>query len=434
MIVIILAVSLIAFSSGLTILSIMTDENSKFNKVEQIVLEDSSASNTNSQHTLDGSISEAHTKNNDDKAVAEDQADYSQSKEKQGNYNITVQDGVDESDCNISYEQAVSLGIKEIEKKTGIDCSFADVKVSRYDTLESVIWNCVAEYGKYRFEFRVNANSGKILSSNQYELENGSDYVWILKSNGGTVEKKIDQQKIQAYKSLIIKADTNMNIEIQEGKFYSINAKYYGEEYQVAYKIENGVLQVESEGYSDFIDNVSNTLTLTIPEGESIENVNVNLVYGNFTMEKVSADSIDVNLEWGTLTMNEVTSRDSTLTIGIGDAELTNYVSDKISIDITTGNVCMDTYTSEGCKITLGMGDAKLKGKLTGQTECTTTMGTVEIYCTKAAKNYNYMLKTDMGKVSVNGKDSLTRLSCNNDAVNSINVSTGMGKVILNFE
>jgi predicted small secreted protein len=458
--VIILAVSFIAFSSGLTILAIKADENNKANKVEQVVLEDSNALNTN-QQTPDGSITETHTENkdgnasssdynslsgnraeaeaenSDDNAAAADPGEASDNgklKEKKSNYKITVEDGTDNSDCNISYEQAVSLGLKSIEKKTGIDCSYAAVKVSRYDTNESVTWNCVAEDGKYRFEFRVNANSGKILSSNQYELENGSDYVWILKSNGNTVEKKIDQQKIQAYKSLTIKADSNMNIEVQEGKCYSINAKYYGEDYQVSYKIENGTLQIEAEGYSGSEDNASNTLTLTIPEDVSLKTVNLSLEYGNFTMEKVSADDIDISLESGTLTMNEVTSGDSTLTIGTGNAELTNYFSDKNSIDIAAGNIQMDNCTSNVCKITLDIGDAKLKGKLTGHTECTAAMGSVEIHCTGAAQNYTYMLKTDLGKVSVDGKDSIKKLSSNNNDANSINVSTGMGMAALDFE
>lgn len=460
-VVVILAVTLIAVSSGLTILAIKADENNKVNKVEQVVLEDSSSSNTNLQHNSDGSIPEAYTESNDgntsssdysgldsnqaeagaensdDNTTAADHGkatDNSKLREKKSNYNITVEDGTDNSNCNISYEQAVSLGLMAIEKKTGIDCSYADVKVSRYDTNESVTWNCVAEDGKYRFEFRVNANSGKILDSNQYELENGSDYVWILKSNGNTVEKKIDQQKIQAYKSLSIKADSNINVEVQEGKFYSINAKYYGKDYQVSYNIENDTLQIEAEGYSGSEDNASNTLTLTIPEGVSLKNVNLSLQYGNFTMDKISADDIDVSLESGTLTMNEVTSGDSTLNVGTGNAELTNYFSDKNSIDIAAGNVQMDNCTSNVCKITLDIGDAKLKGKLTGHTECTAAMGSVEIHCTGAVQNYNYLLKTDLGKVSVDGKDSIKTLSSNNNAANSINVSTGMGIAALDFE
>ena len=420
--VIFLAVSFIAFSSVLTILAIKLDENSKLNNVEQIVLDQAEAK------------TETKTENSNEDAFTANNLDYNQSKDLQGNYNITVQDGVDDSDCNISYEQAVSLGLKAIEKKTGIDCSYADVKVSRYDTNESVIWNCVAEDGKNRFEFRVNANSGKILSSNQYELENSSDYVWILKSEGDTVEKKIDQQQIQAYKSLRIKTDSDMNVEVQEGKDYSINAKYYGEDYQVSYTIENGVMQIETEGDSDSVDNGSNTLTLTIPSGVTLEKVNASLNYGNFTMEKVLADSIDVDLECGTLTMNDVTTKDSTLNISTGDAEITNYVSTKNSIDIAAGNIQMDNCTSKICKITLAIGDAKLKGKFSGYTECTADLGSVELHCTDTAEKYNYKLMTDLGIVSVNGKDSETSLSSNNKASNSINVRTGMGEAELDFE
>jgi hypothetical protein len=61
-------------------------------------------------------------------------------------------------------------------------------------------------------------------------------------------------------------------------------------------------------------------------------------------------------------------------------------------------------------------------------------MGSVKIHCFGAAKNYNYMLKTDLGKVSVDGKDSITKLSGNNDAANSINVNTDMGVAVLDFE
>ncbi len=426
-IVIILAVSFIILSSGLTIFAILIDENSKSDKVEQIVLEDKETFRTSSQPTLDKSNTKAHTDNQDDKSD-------NHSKDESGKYNIIVKDGVEEADCNISYEQAVSLGLKAIEKETGIDCSAAVVNVTRYNANESTIWNCVAEDGKYRFEFRVNANSGKILKSDQYELEDRSDYVWILKSNGGIVEKKIDQQKIQAYKSLTIKADSNMNVEIQGGKSYSINAKYYGENYQVVYEIVNGVMKIETEGYSDELDNVSNTLTLTIPEDVTLEKINVSQDYGNFTMDRIFADNVDVDLELGTLTMNEVTSNDNNLYIGTGDAQLSDVVSSNNTLNVSAGNVRMDNCTSKVCKITLDMGDAKLKGKLFGNTEFRATLGSIELNCTEAAKNYNYVLKTDMGTVSVNGKDSTTKLSSNNNAANSINVSTGMGKADLNFE
>ncbi len=445
MMVILLAISLIAVSSGLTVIAIMSDENRKLNRVEQIVLADSNDSNANPQYTMDESNTEESMGKKNEGAVLSDGSSVknhptegetsviNQTKEIQVNYNITVKEGTDDSDCNISYKQAVSLGVEAIKKETGLSLSYADVNVSRYNTNESVIWNCVAEDGKYRFEFRVNANSGKFLSYRQYELEKGSDYVWVSKSNEGVAEKKIDQQNIQAYKSIIIRAGNNMNIEIKEGAFYSINAKYYGA-YQVDYKIENGVMKIDTEGYSDTAEGVSSTLTLTIPEDAVIENVKVRLDYGNFTMEKVPTNSIDVYMDCGTLTMNQVTSGDSTLNIGSGDAELTDYKSNKSSIRIASGELHMINCSSEVCKITMDMGEASLKGELLGRTDFTSALGSIEIQCTKAEKNYNYTVETDMGIVSVNGVESLTKLSTNNKAANSINVSTGMGNAILDFE
>lgn len=430
-VVIILAVFFIALSSGLTLLAIMADENSKADRVEKIVLEN--GNDINLKNTSDGNGKEATTKNNDENLSDSDKtaSENSQSGVELKNNNITVEGDADDSDCNISYEQAVSLGLKAIEEETGIDCSAATVRIRRYDTNENVTWNCVAETGEHRFEFRVNANSGKILSSNQYELESGSDYVWVLKSNGDTIEKKIDQQKINAFQSLTIEAAGNMNVEVQKGEFYSINAKYYGSENQVAYEIEDGTLRIEADGYSD---SESNTLTLTIPEAVTLEEVNVGLDYGNFTLEKVSADTIDISLECGTLIMNKATSVSSTIYIGTGGAELTDYISNTNTIDISAGNLVMENCISEACKINLDMGDAKLKGKLTGRTECTAAMGSVEIRCTGKAKDYNYLLEADLGKISVDGIDSMTRLSSSNNADNSINVRTNMGIASLDFE
>lgn len=438
MIVVLLAISLIAFSSGLTIIAIMSDENSKLNKVEQIILKDSNALSTSPLYTLNESSANRDNKEAGELITDDNSSDSnmeaSQSKDIPGSYSITVKDDTDDSDCNISYEQAVSLGLKSIEKETGIFLSYADVKVSRYNTNESIIWDCLAEDGRYRFEFKVNANSGKFLSYKLYEIDNSSDYVWVSKSKEKVVEKKIDQQNIQEYKSLIIKADSNMNIEVKGGKFFSINAKYYGVDYQLNYKIEDGVMRIEAEGYPDFKDNKTNTLTLTIPEGVVIEAVKVRVDYGNFTMEKVTSDNVDIRLESGRLTMKEVTSKDSTLYIGSGNAELTDYISNKNSIEIAAGSLLMNNCTSEVCKITLDMGETTIKGELSGHTECTSALGSIEIKCTKAEKNYNYTLKTDLGIVSVNGIDGLTKLSANNNAANSINVSTGMGNADIYFK
>lgn len=447
-------------SAWITVYAINKDEKNQTSKMDQVILDDDKELNKNdnlqdtskdmTEDTSEGNITEAAAENDDDNTLAsenESEPDSSITKEGLGNYNIVVENEADDSDCNFTIAQVVSIGLASIEKKTGIKCDGADVRVSRYNVNESVIWNCVAEVNstvneigdeKYRFEFEINGNSGKIISSNKYYLEKASDDVWVLDSDldTDTIEKKIDQQKIDAYTKLEINADSNINIEVLKGDSYSISAKYYGSQYEVSHKIIDGTLKIISRDHSNStLSNINKTniLTLTVPEGITLDIADVDLSCGNYTMENISVNSIDVNLECGNFTMNGVSSLGSIVYVEVGNAEITDSICKEMSTEIEAGNIDMYNCTSDKCNISLDTGDVELGGKLTGQTECTVSVGDVNINCSQTAENYDYMLISEMGRVTVDDRSSMTKLSSNNNAANTLNVSVDMGTANLSF-
>lgn len=430
-VVAILAVLLIALSTVITICFISYDEKKQMAVIDKKVLNDSSLHANRNEGEGISYLSEDIVEN--DKDIAEDGTP---------NYNIIVEDGADDSDCIISIVQAVSIGLKSIEQEAGISFDSASVSVSRYDADRSVTWHCVAEVktdgadydeAGYRFEFNIDGNSGKLLSSRLYVQDEESKDVWVSDGSTNTLENKIDHQKVEAYNSLDIDIKNAMNIEVQYGDTYSISAKYYGSKNQLSYQVNNGILKITS-GSNSARNNYVDTLTLTVPEGTALDSVTVIQECGNYTMEDMPVESINVLLEIGNLTLMNISSSNAIFHVAAGNVEMKKCISKEYSIEVEGGNVNMDSCTSDQNNINVEAGYIVIAGTIMGKTKCTMEAGGVIINCSGLAKDYDYLLKSNIGQVLVNGESSRSELSSNNNLVNMINVNIGVGNAELNFE
>ncbi len=429
-VVAILTVLLIVLNTLITIYFINYDEKKQMAVMDKIVLNHSALHTDRKEGEEINYFPEDIVEN--DNNISEDGT----------NYNIIVEDGADDSDCIISIVQAVSIGIKSIEQQSGVNFDDADVSVSRYDADRNVTWHCVAEiktdgadYDEtgYRFEFNIDGNSGKLLSSRLYVKDEEFKDVWFSDRNTNTLENKIDHQKVEAYNSLDIDIKNTINIEVQYSDSYSISAKYYGSKNKLSYQVNDGILKITSDNNS-IRNNYVDTLTLTVPEGTALDAVTVKLESGNYMMEGMPVDMINVFLEIGNLTLMNISSSNGIFHVVAGNVDMKKCISKEYSIEVESGNVNMDNCTSDQNNINVEAGYIVLAGTIMGKTKCTMEAGGVIINCSGLAKDYDYMLKSNIGQVFVNGESSRRELSSDNNLVNMINVNIEVGKAELNFE
>ena len=78
-------------------------------------------------------------------------------------------------------------------------------------------------------------------------------------------------------------------------------------------------------------------------------------------------------------------------------------------------------------------GDVELRGKLFGDTDITSSMGKVTVSPGASKDQFNYELKTELGKVTAAGDESSGSLSSNNGAKNNLKISANMGDIRVEF-
>ena len=192
------------------------------------------------------------------------------------------------------------------------------------------------------------------------------------------------------------------DVTIRRGTEFQIEAAFEGtvrgESYRIEYEVTNGTLHVVSfpKPHNDDDGDCSGQVLVTVPEGITLEEIQVSLGIGDVTLRELSVDEAE-------------------LETGIGDLSI---------IDTAAGEVELNT----------GMGDAEISGIPPETMELNTGMGNVIARLDCAPEECSWTLTSGMGSIQVDGVTSL--MSATHKAPGGscrLNGSTGMGNVSVTF-
>ncbi|SDB30890.1 Putative adhesin [Pseudobutyrivibrio sp. YE44] len=170
----------------------------------------------------------------------------------------------------------------------------------------------------------------------------------------------------------------------------------YGDKIEVTYKypngctpevkLEDGVLTVNQEMKKGFAINISgkNTyrLDVTIPRTAKLDDVTVNLDYGDLDIEDLCCTSMIVNTSCGDVDVKNIEAESGDFSLDFGDFDLTNSMIDSVNAKCDCGDLDVDvdakyvdafvdfgdvdvTTVDKNAKITVDYecGDATVNGK-----------------------------------------------------------------------
>ncbi|MBR5116295.1 MAG: DUF4097 family beta strand repeat protein [Lachnospiraceae bacterium] len=132
--------------------------------------------------------------------------------------------------------------------------------------------------------------------------------------------------------------------------------------------------------------NRKNEVMITVPEGETL-------------------DSMEVEMDYGNCRISDVTVKDSEIRLKAGNIEVNDAGFEKFEADADAGNIEM-----HGCKIAKGqvradMGNIKMTG-IDGISDlvCDADLGNIQAELAQPASELTIVLNTDLGNVHLNGE------------------------------
>ena len=201
-------------------------------------------------------------------------------------------------------------------------------------------------------------------------------------------------EKLENFDKITLNIDT-MDLEIKTGDTYQLDATYL-KEGGFSYEVKKGELVVKQsiEHRSLFgFNNKIGKMTLYIPEGKSLENMDIEM--------------------------------------GIGEAHIDNMVTDAFELKGGVGEVVINNLVSQDTDTKIGVGDVKIQGDLKGKTSIEGGIGSFYLELVGAEKEYNYNIKKGLGETRINNRtyEGFGDTTEDNDAANQITIDSGIGEI-----
>lgn len=171
----------------------------------------------------------------------------------------------------------------------------------------------------------------------------------------------------------------------------------YGEDYLLHYTLENDELTIWSTPRSLETaegNNVDSRVVVTVPEGWTLERVDIKNGLGGIDVDGLEADEIAAKLGMGVFEGDHLT---------VGELDIYN-----------------------------GMGNIALQGTLAVKTELESGMGDIDLDTDSSLASCAYDLESGMGSIRVDGTTYTTPQSKTEGEL-SLNASTGMGDITVDF-
>ena len=161
-----------------------------------------------------------------------------------------------------------------------------------------------------------------------------------------------------------------------------------------------------------------NVITLIIPAGTSMDEVDIEVGAGVMEIVSLKAKEIDALIGAGELRIDQAQIQDFSAEVGAGRVEAYN----------------MDV---EEASLTLSMGECIYEGAISGNLDIECDMGNMEIFLSGHEDDYNYEIECGAGNVEIGGESYAALVSerhINNGCHRDIEVECNMGNIEIQFK
>lgn len=207
-----------------------------------------------------------------------------------------------------------------------------------------------------------------------------------------------------------------LNIRESEDNMYRLEANQV---YQMKCYMRGSILYVRSVGVkSDCTEIKKQKVTLYVPKNAGLQEVDIELGAGQGKIEQLQAEELSVE-------------------VGAGELRGTGIQADQAYIQVGAGMVDLKDCVLEDTEYEVGLGSLCYQGRLSGNTDVSCNMGSVEMQLDGQEEDYNYRIECAMGSVNI-GDRHFSGMSGNkrldNGADSMMNIDCAMGNITVQFE
>lgn len=243
--------------------------------------------------------------------------------------------------------------------------------------------------------------------------------VTSIKTDDGNVTA--DTISLDEFDSVKLDLDI-MDVKISEGDEASIHYECSDSRFVPVINCENGVLTAKQKKVKLNFNTkgIKCKMVLTIPRGKKLKDIDVNDSVGDVKSENITGDVFNASLSTGDLKIAAGSFDEINISSSTGDIKLNDCNLGNATISGNTGDIELEDCVFDDAKgnmsISTNTGDVKIKG------------------CNDLGL-YKTDFKTDIGDVSVNGKEYKKHYTedaapeSNKDNISSFTISTNIGDI-----
>lgn len=182
---------------------------------------------------------------------------------------------------------------------------------------------------------------------------------------------------------------------------------------------DGSTLTVSADEKSEWYDSVQEQIIrIYVPDKMDLSELEVHTDLGSVDMESLTAEKLKVTVEAGSLYASELEAKD------------------RAEVKVSAGEANLNSVELDNLTASCGLGSVNIEGVLTGKISVDCGAGDMNLYISGEQKDYNYVLKCDVGEVTV-GDASYSGISGKHTAdvggVNDLNLNCGVGNIEVVF-
>ncbi|ATP39883.1 hypothetical protein CSE16_07340 [Solibacillus sp. R5-41] len=247
---------------------------------------------------------------------------------------------------------------------------------------------------------------------------------YILKDNTGFYvpnEKTFVSQSYELDKFTKINiSNEHSDIEILPSDRFSLEISAF-ETSDVTYVVKADTLTVKSRNKNENAMTIglgpfkSPSIKIYVPKDVLLSNITVDSSFGDVNLQQLNYEQLNLDVRHGDISFNNIEAGYTEINNAFGDLTLHQFSSDSLVIESEHG-------------------DIDVTGELNGKTTISSSFGDVGLRLLNKKSDLGFVLSTFFGDLTVNDKDSGTKLSQLHEGNNQLEVSLSHGDLELSLK
>lgn len=225
-------------------------------------------------------------------------------------------------------------------------------------------------------------------------------------SLGKAGKMKSEETATERFQSISLELDTG-DVTIEKGSDFRVSYRYPSNGLPEI-SVSDGKLVVKQKMKNTInMKNMDCYLTITVPEGEELKNLDASLDVGNIEVSGFSfaaSSKVDLETDVGNIDLYDCTFGDLKLETDVGNTHIGTSTFKKLSSSGDVGDIEIDQCTFESATCGTDTGSISVSGSFS-DLSCKTDMGSITVETDKPIKDETLDLKASAGNITVNGQE-----------------------------